>query len=587
MAVSADRRARSSFVAARGPWPVPRPLRALLVALAAILPVVLITGAGAAAAYPVLQTGGASFVELAMQQWTSQASELYGLNVNYEVSSSVLGLNDFALNQVDFAESDIPYSSNQAQYSPTIPYQYMPDVAGAVAFMYNLIGNDGNRITNLVLDAQTLCEIFTGAIVYWDDPSIEALNPGLVGDLPHKTIIPVYRADASGENYLFSDYLLHMDNGPFTKYQAAVGADVGQPTAIWPTPQNGESPPGYPNWATNTPIGQNGSDAAATFVSESSNVDSITFVETAFAIYYHMPVASIVNASGNAVQPTSTNDAIALEKAILYPDLTQNLSYVYTNPLPDAYPLSSYSYFVTPCSPQLAAQEQPSTSCAANGSGSSSFPSSKGNALGQFVQFVACAGQEKMAQLGYSPLPPNLVEEDFAAIGRLNGAQEPPPPTAENCKNPYVDGSTPLPGEPPILNTQQAQQLQNGGTVPGLTSTTGAASSSVGGGSVAGGGSSGTGQSGGSTASGPYSFAVNGSSGPTPAEIAKLKSDQGPNKFLRAQRLDAALRGVGDLSPLAIVGWTALALAVVGVPQLVWWERRRRKERSALAGGEG
>ena len=26
-----------------------------------------------------------------------------------------------------------------------------------------------------------------------------------------------------------------------------------------------------------------------------------------------------------------------------------------------------------------------------------------------------------MALLGYSPLPPNLVQEDFDAIGRLNG----------------------------------------------------------------------------------------------------------------------------------------------------------------------
>ena len=195
--------------------------------------------------------------------------------------------------------------------------------------------------------------------------------------------------------------------------------------------------------------GQNGSDSAANYVSAGSSNGAITYVETAYAKEHDMPVASLVNASGNAVQPTSENDAIALEKAILYADLTQNLANVYTNPLPQAYPVSAYSYFVTPCSPTLAAAQN--ASCAANNSASSTFPSQKGQALGQFVQFVACAGQQQMADLGYSPLPPNLVQEDFDAIGRLNGGQEPPPVNAATCKNPYVDGQTPLPGEPGVI----------------------------------------------------------------------------------------------------------------------------------------
>ena len=90
------------------------------------------------------------------------------------------------------------------------------------------------------------------------------------------------------------------------------------------------------------------------YVSAASSNGAITYVETAYAIQHGNPVASIINQSGNAVQPTSLNDATALEKAILYKDLTQNLTGVYTNPLPNAYPVSSYSYLVTPCSPSLA-----------------------------------------------------------------------------------------------------------------------------------------------------------------------------------------------------------------------------------------
>ena len=51
-----------------------------------------------------------------------------------------------------------------------------------------------------------------------------------------------------------------------------------------------------------------------------------------------------------------------------------------------------------------------------------------------------------MGLLGYGPLPPTLVRDDFAAIGRIFGATRPPAPTAATCANPYVDGQVPLPG---------------------------------------------------------------------------------------------------------------------------------------------
>jgi phosphate transport system substrate-binding protein len=548
-------------------------LRRLVVAVVALMPIAVIVAAPAAVGSPVLQTGGASFVEPAMQEWTSQASELLGLNVNFQVSSSVLGLNDFAQNELDFAESDIPYKSGQAQEEPSQPYQYLPDVAGAVSFMYNLTGKDGQRITNLVLNPVTVGDIFTGKIVYWDDPSINnsQLNPALVGDLPHTKIIPVYRADASGENYLLSDYLLHQDNAPFTAYQRAVGAPVGNPTAIWPIPQGNSAPPGYPNWATNTPIGENGSDAAANYVAAAANNGSITDVESAFAIEHHTPMASIVNASGNAIQPNARNDAVALERAILYSDLSENLTNVYTNPLPDAYPLSSYSYFVTPCSPQLASHQSPATSCAANNSASSSFSPAKGAALGQFVNFIACTGQQKMAQLGYSPLPPNLVAEDFIAIGRLNGGHEPPPPTASNCKNPYVDGALPLPGAPVIEG--------GAGTAAGAVATTVPSSASA------------SGSPGASGPSGPAARAAGTSAASTKVSLeaaarARALRDV-PNKFVRADALDAAATHLGPLSGPAIVLWVLVLLAVVLVPPVWWWTRRRTAPAGAGASSDG
>jgi phosphate transport system substrate-binding protein len=566
-----------------------------------------------ASASPSLNATGSSFAGIALQEWVGQAATLYGLNINWQVSSSVIGLNNFAQNQLDFAASDIPYSSGQASSTPTQPYQYMPDVAGALAFMYNLTGNNGSKITNLVLDAQVVEQIFTGEITTWNSPSIVQLNPQLQGDLPSTTILPVFREDASGENYLLSDYLLYMNGSSFRTYQDAMeSAYPGQPSATWPTPVSGQPiPPGYPGWTNGNLVGQNGSDNAADYVSAASSNGAITYVETAYAIEHDEPVASVVNQSGNAVQPTSVNDATALEKAILYSDLTQNLTGVYTNPLPNAYPVSSYSYLVTPCSPNLAAAQKRNCSGPA---GTSSFPAAKGQALGQFVAFLACAGQQKMALLGYSPLPPNLVQEDFDAVGRMNGGQEPAPVSAADCKNPYVDGQTPLPGEPTLTgggpptknptvvgpgggSAQGGSGESGGGNGPG----TGAGGSTTGtGGSTTGTGGSTTGTGGstarksanghGGTTSGASEGPGNGGSGASKyLATHKAGSGSGSTSFVRADQLEsAATSTLGLSSPVVRIAiWCLVAGAAIFFPVLILGRVSRRHRKSATGAGTG
>jgi phosphate transport system substrate-binding protein len=542
-----------------------------------------------AAASPSLQVTGSSFAGVAIQQWVGQAETLYGLNINWQVSSSVIGLDNFAQNEIDFAASDIPYSSGQASSTPTIPYQYMPDVAGALAFMYNLLGNNGEKITNLVLDAHVLDDIFSGRITTWNDSEITELNPQLAGDLPGTTILPVYREDASGENYLLSDYLLHMDGSNFDQYQTAMQAPyVGQPSATWPTPVAGETvPPGYPGWTNGNLIGQNGSDNEADYVSAASSNGAIGYVETAYAIEHDQPVASIINQSGNAVQPTSVNDATALEKAILYSDLTQNLTNVYTNDLPNAYPVSSYSYLVTPCSPSLAAGQDSTTKCSGP-DGVSSFPPAKGQALGQFVAFLACAGQQKMALLGYSPLPPNLVQEDFNAIGRLNGGVEPPKVSPTDCQNPYVDGQTPLPGEPAITGKKPPAgdgstpigSNPGGSTTGGSNPTTSATNPSGGGTNPTGTTQGGKGPSSSSGKAGSKSGtkAPVGSSGVYKYLHTKHAAPTAASSFLRADDLkEAATSALGLSSPvIQIIIWCLVLAGAIALPVLALGRRRSR-----------
>ena len=66
----------------------------------------------------------------------------------------------------------------------------------------NLPGLNG---ANLKISGPVLAGIYSGAITTWDDPKITALNPGVA--LPHHDIIPVRRADASGDTFVFTQFL--------------------------------------------------------------------------------------------------------------------------------------------------------------------------------------------------------------------------------------------------------------------------------------------------------------------------------------------------------------------------------------------
>ena len=399
---------------------------------------VLDTAGPASASQPQLNSTGSSFAGVAISQWQGQFNELYGGNINFTVSNSVLGMNSFCNQTVDFGATDISYATQQSNCTTNqvpYPFQYMPDVAGGLSFEYNLTGQNGQQVTSLILNAPTLLGIFTGTIRNWDSAAIAALNPSI--RLPDELITPYFRSDPSGENYLLGDYFLHTLPGPFIAFQQSAGlpTPAGSPSAYWAPFPDGQ-PPGLGL------VGVNGSDAASQGPVHTQG--GITYVETAYAKNVGFPVASVVNAAGVPVQPSSYNVAVALTGAILYADLTQNLGGVYTNTNPNAYPISAYSYFIAQCVPSQAAAQ----SFACDSAGNVTMGTAQGAELAQFITFVACLGQSKMAELGYSPIPPNLVEDDFQAAGRLPGGTTPAPPNAQNCDNPYITGQLQSPGGP-------------------------------------------------------------------------------------------------------------------------------------------
>jgi phosphate transport system substrate-binding protein len=115
---------------------------------------------------------------------------------------------------------------------------------------------------------------------------------------------------------------------------------------------------------------------------------------------------------------------------------------VYRNPDPRTYPVSSYSYMIVPTTT------------------ASPFNEAKGDTLGRFILYFLCTGQQKAKQLGYSPLPPNLVGFGFEAVTKIPGAPAPPP--VDQCANPTITGEFSLSNVPlPSASQKQGASRSN------------------------------------------------------------------------------------------------------------------------------
>jgi len=547
----------------------------LLVVLA-IAPVALVaTASPAYAGGPEITGAGSSYAAVAIDQWAAEISSIDGDNINYSDSSSVIGLNEFAQEQVNFGASEIGYSTGQANYTPPAgyPYQYLPDVAGATCMMYNLQNPiTGQPFSSLELTTQMILGIFTGTITTWGQLASGGLNPELQGD--HNPIVVAWRTDASGENYILSDYLNTLDPTAWAQYTRTLNFPDG-PQALWPFPQGSGSHPGYnfSNWD-----GQDGSNNASDYVY--ANPGSITYVETAYALEHHVPCAAVQNLPGDAfVQPSALADAEALLEAQLEPDLEQRLTNVFTDTNPKAYPISAYSYIITP---------------------EGQMNSAQGAVLGQFIEFFACQGQQSAQALGYSPLPPNLVNDDFQGIKRIHGAAAPPASVnATTCNDPYV--SLFGPGGPPSggggggssSTGSSGASRPGGGTTNGGSSgtgTSGTKGSSPGSSGAGASGTSGTGgttstrggtsgSNGGGTKSSGTGATSSGNGGTETTNPYQADPTVGLDLFAAAGKLLGIPRAV---APMVLVSLGLLLL--IAAPPLLAWMRARRRSRMTQAG---
>ena len=322
----------------------------------------------------------------------------FGITVDYNPSGSSAGRKDFLNGTVDFAASDIPFQFHPEDGSPPEnpqpgSYAYIPVVAGGTSFMYNLKIN-GQQVTNLRLSGLNVAKIFTGAVTKWNDPAIQADNPGLT--MPDRTIVPVVRSDGSGSSDQFTRWMIHTHNDIWMAFCNRSGrAPKCGDTSYYPTV------PGM--------IAQSRDEGIAGYVSQSFAEGAIGYVNYSYALNTQFPVAKVLNAAGYYTEPTPQNVAVSLLKARINFDqnsqdyLTQILDDVYTDTDDRNYQLSSYSYFILPTKVQ------------------GQFNTDKGKTLGAFTYYAMCQAQQQSASLGYSPLPVNLVKASLDQIKKIPG----------------------------------------------------------------------------------------------------------------------------------------------------------------------
>src|SRR5271168_5457870 len=117
---------------------------------------------------------GSTFAAPVYEQWGSSQS---GLTVNYQPVGSGAGLTAIETKTVDFGASDPPLKpADEAAIAKNgSPAVQIPMFLGAITVSYNLPG----VATGLKLEGKTIADIYLGKIKTWNDPEIEALNPGV------------------------------------------------------------------------------------------------------------------------------------------------------------------------------------------------------------------------------------------------------------------------------------------------------------------------------------------------------------------------------------------------------------------------
>jgi phosphate transport system substrate-binding protein len=324
----------------------------------ALLALVVLTSSTTAPAQDGLRlTGsGATFPFPLYSAWFKSFGQKHrGVTVDYQGKGSGAGIQDLINHTVDFAASDAAMTDEQISKVPG-GVQLLPMTAGEIVLGYNLPGNP----KELKLPRDVYPAIFLGTITKWNDPKIQAANPGL--KLPDLAITVVRRADSSGTTFVFTSHLSAIS--PEWKKGPGFGTTVNWPKSdkFVASPKN---------------------DGVTATIKQTPG--AIGYVEYAFAKFSKLDMALLQNKAGQYVGAGGEGGPAALASVPLPPDLR---AWVTDPEGAKAYPISTYTWM-------LFYKENKDPKKAA--------------ALRQMVEYCLTEGQKASHAMGYIPLPETVV----------------------------------------------------------------------------------------------------------------------------------------------------------------------------------
>ena len=303
-----------------------------------------------------LTGSGATFPFPLYSAWFKTFGQKHrGVTIDYQGKGSGAGIQDLINRTVDFAASDAAMTDEQIAKVPG-GVQLMPMTAGEIVLGYNLPGNP----KGLKLPRDVYASIFLGKTTKWSDPKLKAANPGV--NLPDLDITVVRRADASGTTYVFTNHLAAISE------EWAKGPGVGT-TVSWPKSDKFVASPkndGVTGTIRQTP-------------------GAIGYIEYAFAKFAKIEIAQLQNKAGQYVGAGGEGGPAALASVQLPANLR---AWVPDPESPKAYPIATYTWM-------LFYKENKDPKKAA--------------ALREMVDYCLTEGQKLSGQMGYIPLPDNVV----------------------------------------------------------------------------------------------------------------------------------------------------------------------------------
>ncbi|MDZ5647136.1 phosphate ABC transporter substrate-binding protein PstS [Nitrospirillum sp. BR 11828] len=337
----------------------------LLKGMVAAAAAVMMVGAAQAAD---ISGAGATFPYPIYAKWAEAYKAKTGVGLNYQSIGSGGGIKQIKAKTVTFGASDMPLKAEELKEAGL---QQFPMIMGGVVPVINVKGIAPGQIQ---LDGPTIAKIYLGQIASWDDPAIKALNPGL--NLPKTSIVPVYRSDGSGTNFLWTTYLSKEDK----EFSERVGAN----TSV--------------QWAAG--LGAKGNEGVANMVKLTDG--AIGYVEYAYAKQNTLTFTKLKNKEGKIVSP----EIKAFQAAAAGADWANAPGFylvLVDQPGADSWPITGASFILVYSQPQ------------------------DGAAVAEALKFFDWAynnGQAAAEQLDYVPMPAAVisqVEKSWSTIKTADG----------------------------------------------------------------------------------------------------------------------------------------------------------------------